>query len=131
MSHGKERRAHRRAPLEAEAWVARDGARLHAKTTDLSVGGVGLSAHVEWKTGDDVELTFELPDSSDTLTVTARVAWRREEWVGVSFTAITEEQEKRIQGAVNAALSLGAEEPTSPGALEDDGTTGETDPPAL
>lgn len=107
MSSDAERRAHPRAPLEVEAWVARDGARLHATTKDISIGGVGLAARAEWTAGDEVEVVLDLP-AADRLTLRAKVAWRREDWVGVRFVAITAEEEALIQRTVNGALGLEA-----------------------
>lgn len=111
---GKERRAHARAPLEVEAWVASDGARLNAATQDLSLGGVRVRGLAEWTTGDQVLLQLTLPRDEGLLEVSAHVAWQREEWLGLAFFDLDERTERTLQRVVNAALGL------EPGGVDDE-----------
>lgn len=131
MTQDDERRAHPRASVAVQAWVARDGARVHAETKDISIGGVSLAAQAEWTTGDEVEVVLDLPGDKGSLTLTATVAWRREEWVGVQFASISAEDEARIQHTVNEALGLSLEPAPATEELADEGTEDGEDPEQL
>ena len=86
--------------------MAADGARLHAVSQDVSLGGVRLKCQAEWTTGDQVQLQLQLPFLDAPLEIAGHIAWQREEWVGLAFYDLSEEAERALQKVVNTALGL-------------------------
>ncbi len=73
------------------------------ETRDLSEGGAFLRSDLLLETGDECDLSFELPDQPErTLKIRARVAWtsrqqlRHGPGMGVEFIQILDEDEQRL-----------------------------------
>lgn len=93
--------------------MATDGARVHVQTSDISFGGVQLSARagdLVLEVGAEVELDLTVEAREEPLKLKGRVAWKRNEAVGIAFESMDEMEEKAIQRMVDSALGLGVED---------------------
>lgn len=109
----EDRRQHRRVMAKIPAWVATDGARVHVQTSDISFGGVQLSARagdLVLEVGATVELELTVETRDEPLTLKGRVAWKRKNAVGIAFESMDEMEERSIQRMVDSALGLGVED---------------------
>ena len=111
------RRKLHREPVNILATVStRTQPFAEAVVLNLSEGGVGLRTSadpditgVELSAGDEVDLQFPVPDTSDTLHATGVVVWRTSSHCGVRFTHIPDAErlllEQWLTDCVERSLS--------------------------
>jgi len=107
MSPGPEDRRYVRRPLYATVTV-RDAGEPNAgavlfDAVDISLGGAFLQSELLLEVGDEVEITFAIPDEMDPIHVRAKVAWatRANEQkgtpgMGLQFLDLTDSDRERI-----------------------------------
>jgi class 3 adenylate cyclase len=83
-------RRHPRAALDAAVQLtAADGRTCHARTLDISEGGLGLvDVPAEWPVGSTVEIRLEASEVGARIVATGTIVSRRGEKAGVQFTAL-------------------------------------------
>jgi CheY-like chemotaxis protein len=94
----RERRAeHRRNLLVAAALLSPSGmpAAL-GQILNLSPGGAMLDLGASLSPGMEVALAFDIPGSPGPFRMTARVQWKKEGKLGLSFVDVSEEDRKRL-----------------------------------
>jgi PilZ domain-containing protein len=74
---------------------------LHGRTKDMGEGGVGAVIPGDLAIRDVVELEFQLPTSSESLTLQAEVRYRQGFQYGFRFLHPTEQQRELIRGAIS------------------------------
>lgn len=108
----KPKREFRRTPLSIDVRVTQIGleamGELIFETGDLSPGGAFLKSELLLEVGDQVELAFELPDSTRTIRARASVVWatraeRDEKYpgMGMEFTQLLESDERALKEFLN------------------------------
>ena len=95
----RRRKQHREAVNILATVSMRNQPFAEATVVNLSEGGVGIRtkphddiAGVELSAGDEVELSFSLPETGDALHVAGVVAWRTASHCGVRFTHIPDDE---------------------------------------
>lgn len=97
----KEDRDGHRVPIQLLVDYKAEGHYLFDFCRDLSSGGVFIQTKTPLNTGSDIELTFTIPDSKETLNTKGKVIWvqgaveNREDLqpgMGVQFDAFSESQ---------------------------------------
>ena len=93
-----ERRAEpRRNLLVPAALLSQDGTpAAQGQILNLSPGGAQLDLGASLNPGMEVSLAFEIPGGHGPFRVTARVQWKREGKLGLSFVGVPEEDRKRL-----------------------------------
>jgi CheY-like chemotaxis protein len=94
----RERRAHpRRNLLVPAALLSPEGMpAAQGQILNLSLGGAQLDLGASLKPGMEVALAFEIPGGKGPFRVTARVQWKKEGKLGLSFLDVSEEDQKRL-----------------------------------
>jgi CheY-like chemotaxis protein len=93
-----ERRAHpRRNLLVPAALLSPDGTpAAQGQILNLSTGGAQLDLGAALKPGMEVALAFEIPGGRGPFRVTARVQWKQEGRLGLSFLDVSDDDRKRL-----------------------------------
>ena len=115
LGRRREVRIHLDLPVQLEL---DDGSVTVAVLENLSLGGVCLgSAPEDWQAGREVSFCLGLREGL--LRLKGRVAWRREQTVGVAFEKLVPNHDTVIQMAIRVALEMkswaGAGEDSAPG----------------
>ncbi|MCP4656073.1 MAG: cyclic nucleotide-binding domain-containing protein [bacterium] len=85
------------------ALTLEDGRPFAATLDNLSLGGLSLhGAPLGWKEGDEVSLELDL--AGRTLTLKGRIAWRRDDALGVAFQETSLDHDLQIQAALRKLL---------------------------
>ena len=81
-------------------------------TINVSGGGAFLRSELLLDVGAEVEVTFSLPNSEQTVSTTARVAWvtrgssgKREPGMGIEFISLAEKERGLIEDLIQRRLS--------------------------
>jgi hypothetical protein len=93
-----ERRETMRVPCQLDVSIVVGGGARRAHATDLGPGGIFLTARVDAKTGDAVEIQVPTSDTEHPLRVRGRVAWIRRAdppGIGVSFEQLQSDADLR------------------------------------
>ena len=93
-----ERRAQpRRSLLVPAALLSPDGMpAAQGQILNLSPGGAQLDLGASLNPGMEVALAFEIPGGQGPFRVSARVQWKKEGKLGLSFVGVSEEDRKRL-----------------------------------
>jgi CheY-like chemotaxis protein len=99
-----ERRAHpRRSLLVPAALLSPDGTpAAQGQILNLSAGGAQLDLGAALKPGMEVALAFEIPGGRGPFRVTARVQWKKEGKLGLSFVDVGDDDKKRLGDLLQA-----------------------------
>jgi hypothetical protein len=73
---------------------------LSTETADLSATGARFHAAPRWGIGAAVNVLIDFPEDRRLVAFKGSVAWRRDDELGVEFTATTPEQRYLLQSAV-------------------------------
>jgi type IV pilus assembly protein PilZ len=104
-----EDRLGQRVPIQLLVDYKADGSYLFDFCRDLGTGGVFIQTAKPLPTGSDIDLTFTIPDSKETLNAKGTVIWvqaavtGRKDLVpgmGVQFAEFTNEQRRVLEGFV-------------------------------
>jgi CheY-like chemotaxis protein len=95
----RERRAHaRRNLLVPAALLSPNGMpAAQGQILNLSPGGAQLDLGASLNPGMEVALAFEIPGGKGPFRLTARVQWKNEGKLGLSFVDVSEEDERRLE----------------------------------
>ena len=81
-------------------------------TINVSAGGAFLRSELLLDVGVEVEVTFTLPNSEQTLSTKARIAWvtrgsagKREPGMGIEFTELKEKEKEMIESLIQRRLA--------------------------
>ncbi len=105
-----EHRSDQRIPVQLLVDYKSDGNYLFYFCKDLGAGGVFIQTKSPLPQGSDVDLTFTIPDSKETLETTGKVIWVQKyvsgrndltPGMGVQFEAFGGEQRKILEAFVN------------------------------
>jgi type IV pilus assembly protein PilZ len=103
-------RTDHRVPIQLLVDYRADGHYLFDFCRDLGTGGVFIETKQPLSTGSEIELTFTIPDSKETLRTKGKVIWSqsavagREDinvGMGVQFTKFSESQRKTLDEFIN------------------------------
>ncbi len=84
----REKRAHVRVPARLKVFYAQDGARVEARSRDLSLGGMFIECARPLPFGAEHDFELHLPALAQPVTVRATVRWVKSDGMGVSFGAL-------------------------------------------
>ncbi len=99
-----------RVPIQLLVDYKADGHYLFDFCRDLGTGGVFIETKQPLSTGSEIELTFTIPDSKETLRAKGKVIWSQAEvsgrdnvnvGMGVQFTKFSEAQRKTLDDFIN------------------------------
>ena len=68
---------------------------------NLSPGGAQFDLGAPLQPGTEVGLAFEIPGGQGPFRVTGRIQWRREGKIGLEFTKVSPEDQKRLEDLLN------------------------------
>ena len=89
-------REHARFALDLRL-VVRTATRIYGRTRDISETGLGATVPEDLALGDMMELEFKLPESTEPLTLIARVSYRHGFHYGFRFISPTARQIQQIR----------------------------------
>ena len=89
-------RQHARFALDLRL-IVRTSTRVYGRTRDISETGLGATVPEDLALGDMMELEFELPESSEPITLIARVSYRHGFHYGFKFVSPTARQIQQIR----------------------------------
>lgn len=100
------RRESRRVPCDVTLAVEGDGRTVHARTLDISPGGMFFAADPPFSSGARLRMEFVLPDESEAIHAEGRVAWvghgpRGAAGMGVEFARVDVQDLQTIIDYVN------------------------------
>lgn len=98
-----QRREHERVQARFEVRFSLPGQAanaLRAYSKDISMGGLCLKAARSYEAGELLELHMVV--GAETYDLKARVAWKRDEFIGVRFTDLSEQDRERLGGLINS-----------------------------
>ncbi len=64
---------------------------------DISIGGLFIETGAAISIGRELELNFQIPDSSETMKVSGKIVWKNENGVGLQFNNLNKEQAELIK----------------------------------
>jgi DNA-binding response OmpR family regulator/Tfp pilus assembly protein PilZ len=96
----------RRVPCGVRLQVREGDRAVTSQTLDISHGGIYFEMPEPLDVGAVVDLTFELPNSDDTVHAVGRVAWASESGVGVKFSRIDKNDLQYIVEYVNSVARV-------------------------
>jgi CheY-like chemotaxis protein len=97
QTFGERRAHHRRSLLVGAALLSPDGMpAAQGQILNLSRGGAMLDLGAALKPGMEVALAFEIPGGHGPFRVTARVQWKKEGKLGLSFVDVPEAESQRL-----------------------------------
>ena len=106
---GVEGRVDQRVPIQLLVDYKADGSYLFDFCRDLGTGGVFIQTNKPLPTGSDIDLTFTIPDSKETLNTKGTVIWAQQPvagrkdlvpGMGVQFSGFSGEQRRLLEGFV-------------------------------
>ncbi|MFP2931249.1 PilZ domain-containing protein [Pyxidicoccus sp. 3LG] len=92
------------AVLELSFATQDDVVRAYSK--NIGAGGLAIRTTRPLPVGSTLELRIKLPDSPQPLVTFGQVAWAREDGMGVAFTQLSPEVERRLKAFLAADASL-------------------------
>ena len=101
-----ERRESTRRSVRVGVTLTSDSNLYVGFTDNISEGGLFVATHEILEIGEEVRLSFELPDSDDRIEVDGEVRWHREvsdaeqgiyPGYGVQFTGLSDEDKTKLQ----------------------------------
>lgn len=104
-----EGRLDQRVPIQLLVDYKADGSYLFDFCRDLGTGGVFIQTSKPLPTGSDIDLTFTIPDSKETLNTKGTVIWAQQPvagrkdlvpGMGVQFSGFSGEQRRLLEGFV-------------------------------
>lgn len=101
----RDKRDDQRIPIQMLVDYKSDGNYLFDFCRDLGTGGVFIQTRNPLESGSDVDLTFTLPDSKETLQTKGKVIWVQSDvpgkdlipGMGVQFTAFSKEDRDLLE----------------------------------
>lgn len=79
---------------------------VRAYSKNIGTGGLAIRTSRALPVGSTLELRIKLPDAAQPLLAKGQVAWAREDGMGVAFTQLPEEAERRLKELLAADASL-------------------------
>jgi uncharacterized protein (TIGR02266 family) len=79
---------------------------VRAYSKNIGAGGLAIRTSRVLPVGSTLELRIKLPDSPQPLVAQGQVAWVREDGMGVAFTQLPEDAERRLKELLAADASL-------------------------
>lgn len=103
-------RADHRVPIQLLVDYRSGGSYLFDFCKDVGAGGVFIETKTPLSAGSEIDLTFTIPDSKETLRTKAKVIWSQgpiagradiNVGMGVQFTQFSESQRKKLDDFIN------------------------------
>jgi uncharacterized protein (TIGR02266 family) len=111
---GKDGRVDHRVPIQLLVDYKSEGHYLFDFCRDLGTGGVFIETSSPLSTGSEIDLTFTIPDSKETLSTRAKVIWSQTPipgrsdvnvGMGLQFTQFSETQRQKLDEFVTRYAS--------------------------
>ena len=98
VSQGK--REHQRKPFLTVVNYAAQGSVYKDFIKNISAGGVFIETGMPFSVGQEVSLTFPLPDQKEHLKITGEIVRLSDQGIGVKFRMVNQDQETLIKALI-------------------------------
>ncbi len=110
---GRERRVHTRHKVKVEVNCRHGGTYLFAHSVNVSELGIFIAAKDPLEVGSELDLSFEAPESGETIEISGEVVWvengveGRSRGMGIQFKDPAPQIQKRIKDMIRTIAYLG------------------------